>query len=295
MHYVIAQSIVFQRDNEIWMSDNTGKDQRLICEGRGPDISPDGKSIAFTTNKGLCYFDIESGKTHVFKSTEGNTILDPKWSPDNKLIAFVCPQRPGFWRLNVVDLENNHSILTEGGNIEDLWSPTWDQKGKYILCHDGFNLFKIDLYGEIIDKIPLPSIVLTYDSVGFSSDSKFSLSIDGAYLLFDAYVDNEHIKDLPEPPIAIFIHNLSKGETTRVTPSGICALRPCWASKNVIIFEGFSEDDIKVHQGNFEHDTAVEINRGIYSIDIDGENLKKLINNGSEPSFSGETASYVMN
>ena len=97
-------------------------------------------------------------------------------------------------------------------------------------------------------------------------------------------VENERIKGLPEPPIAIFIHNLLTGKTTRVTPAGICALRPCWASDNKIIFEGFTENDIKGHQGKYEYE--IDINRAIYSVDIDGKNLKKLIENGWQPSFS---------
>jgi Tol biopolymer transport system component len=282
IHCGIGQTIVFQRGNKIWIADENGTNQRLICEGRDPDISSDGRYIAFAANKSLCYINIESKEIHTFKSIPECSILRPRWSQNNKMIAFNCLCLPCGWGIGVVDFEDTHfKILTKDTATVDFWGPTWDKEGKNILCHGNSNIFKIDLDGGIITKAPYSNIALSY---GISSETRFSLSHDGNYLLFEADIDDDYIEGLPEPPVAIFIHNVLSGETTRVTPAGICTLHPCWMSGNKIIFEGFTKDDIKGHQGKSDYE--IDIKRSIYCIDIDGKNLTKIIENGSDPSFS---------
>ena len=278
-----AQTIAFQRnDNEIWIANKNGGNPQFICNGMYPDISPNGKYIAFTAGNGIGYVNIESKEIHIFKSIRAYRSFGPKWSPNSNMIAFMCLIRPYPWGIGVVDLEDTYfHILTEGSNIRNVWAPAWGLEGKHVLCRGDGNILKIDLNGNIISKIPYKNIDLSY---GIANSNRLSLSSDGNYLLFDAMVQNESIKGLPEPPISIFIHNLLTGKTTRVTPAGICALRPCWASDNKIIFEGFTEDDIRGHQGEYEYE--IDIDRVIYSIDIDGNNLKKLIENAWQPSFS---------
>jgi Tol biopolymer transport system component len=281
-----AQTIAFQRSveggDEIWIADKNGENLQLICKGMDPDISPDGKYIAFTASNGIGYVNIKTKEIHIFKSIRADRSFGPKWSPNSDMIAFMCLIRPYPWGIGVVDLEDTYfHILTEGSNIRNVWAPTWDLEGKYVLCRGDGNILKIDLNGNIISKIPYKNIDLTY---GIANGTRLSLSSDGNYLLFDAMVENETINGLHEPPITIFIHNLLTGKTTRVTPAGICALRPCWVSDSKIIFEGFIKDDITGHQGKYEYE--IDIDRAIYSIDIDGKNLKKLIENGWQPSFS---------
>ncbi len=278
-----AQTIAFQRsDNEIWIADKNGDNLQFVCKGRDPDISPNGKYIAFTAGNGLGYVNIKSKEIQIFKSIQAYRSFGPKWSPNSNMIAFMCLSIPHPWGIGIVDLEDTYfHILNEDGSTEYARRPSWDLEGRYILCHGDGNILKIDLNGNIISKIPYNNI---FSSYGIANGTRLSLSSDGNYLLFDAMVENETLKGLHEPPIAIFIHNLLTGKTTRVTPAGIGALRPCWMSDNKIIFEGFTEDDIRGHQGKYEYE--IDINRGIYSIDIDGNNMKKLIENGSEPSFS---------
>ncbi len=281
-----AQTIAFQRSgddgDEIWIADKNGDNLQFVCKGMDPDISPDGKYIAFNAGNGLGYVNIKSKEIHIFKSIRAYRSFGPKWSPNSSMIAFMCLVRPYPWGIGIVDLEDTYfHILTAGSNIKDIWAPAWDPEGKYVLCRGDGNILKIDLNGNIINKIPYKNIDLSY---GIANGTRLSLSGDGNYLLFDAMIENEKIKGLPEPPIAIFIHNLLTGKTTRVTPAGICALRPCWMSDNKIIFEGFTEGDIRGHQGKYEYE--IDIDRAIYSIDIDGNNMKKLILNAWRPSFS---------
>ena len=44
----IAGIIAFEMDDEIWIADMKGKNEKFICRGHDPSISPDGKFIAFT-------------------------------------------------------------------------------------------------------------------------------------------------------------------------------------------------------------------------------------------------------
>jgi Tol biopolymer transport system component len=281
IHYADAQTIAFQRDSNIWIADKDGNNQKVVCVGSDPDISQDGKYIAFSGSHGICYIDIQSKKIYTFKSITNSRSRDPRWSPDGKRLVFLYLKIPQQWTVGVVDLEDTYfKRLPEGAYTEEIWSPVWDREGKYILCHDNGNILKIDLDGQVISKTSYESTLLPYGI----SDTRFGLSPDGDLILFDAYVNNEDMKGLNEPPLAVFIYNLSTGRTARITPPGVCALHPCWMSGNRILFEGFTEKDVQGHQGKSEYET--DINRYIYSIDIDGTNMKRLIVNGSHPSFS---------
>ena len=113
-----AQSIVFQRGNEIWIADKNGDNLQFVCKGGDPDISPNGKYIAFTAGNGLGYVNINTKEIHIFKSIRAYRSYGPKWAPNSNMIAFMCLSMPHPWGIGVVDLEDTYShILTEDSNI----------------------------------------------------------------------------------------------------------------------------------------------------------------------------------
>jgi len=171
-----------------------------IHEESGPIWSPDGKKIAFFSNRSdqpdlnpsrtdLYLFDLEDGSEHKVITPEG-----PKgkasFSPDGKMLAYVGHEglKAGYknGELWVIDLEmpdSAHSLTAKydfdvgGGVINDLGSviispPVWSDDGKVIYFqvgrHGRTSLHKIDLESEWLDTL------LEFDGVvsGFSMDEQ---------------------------------------------------------------------------------------------------------------------------
>ena len=103
-----AQTIAFERSSsdEIWTSDINGDNLQFICEGREPDISPNGMYIAFTKGYRVGYVNVKTKETHIFNSIPTDRCHEPKWSPNRDMIAFMYLS--STWRVGVVDFEDTY-------------------------------------------------------------------------------------------------------------------------------------------------------------------------------------------
>lgn len=282
-----ARTIAFQRDGGIWISDMAGQNQQFLCRGYDPEISPDGRHVAFThyehvgpsigPNRYIALCDIASKETRVLTSIPGHNHFGPAWSPRGDMIAFSSYLNTA-WGVGVVQqTDTGYRLLTEGVKSQ-VYAPTWTYPGDHILCHGDGYLFTLDAGGGIVRRVPYREIVGDY---GVTSATAFALSRDGKYLLFDADVPGESMEGLHEPPGAVFVHNVSSGETTRLTPPGICGFYPSWYADGRVLFSGFRATDI--HQGG-----SAGITPRVYTVDMSGDNLKALIERASDPSVSAE-------
>ncbi|MFC2140067.1 hypothetical protein ACFLR4_05325, partial [Bacteroidota bacterium] len=107
-----------------------------------PQISPDGKWIAYTVsvpsieknnfNSDIWLIPIEGGAPRQLTSSP-NGDHSPRWSPCSKMIAFLSDRN---------DKTNLYLIRIDGGEAEQLTfadyslsGPVWSADGKYILCN----------------------------------------------------------------------------------------------------------------------------------------------------------------
>jgi len=281
-----AQTIAFQRDDGIWISDITGRGQRFLCRGYDPEISPDGRHVAFThyedagptaaPDRSIAICDIASRDIEVMRSMPGSTHFGPAWSPRGDWIA-VSSYVNGVWGVGIVRRDGTSYRLLTGGLQRDTYSPTWNHRGDRILCHgDGF-LYTLDEKGGVRDRVPCRDIAGDY---GMTSATSFRLSRDGRCLLFDADVPNETMAGLNEPPGALFVHDLSSGKTERITPRGICGFYPTWYPGGKVLFSGFGEGDMPKGEG------PARITVHLYTIDVSGGNLQVFIEDARDASLS---------
>src|SRR3954463_14484035 len=90
------RKISFDRDGVIWTANADGKSLKKLTKGDLPQISPDGASVAFTTNepsdkspvRHIAVADVASGKVSVLKSVPSDNSYGPVWSPDGKSLLF---------------------------------------------------------------------------------------------------------------------------------------------------------------------------------------------------------------
>ena len=154
--------------NKVNLTHSPGKNEHF------PQISPDGKHIAYSIDAGegreavrsLWLMDVD-GKNQK-KIAEG--AREPFWSPDGKTIGFLPQEFPKF---NVMDFYTSgmsfYSVASgkvtphvNSAKIKHLYNPSWSKNGKWIVAtvHGGMGfghaILLIEAKGERIIDLKIP-------------------------------------------------------------------------------------------------------------------------------------------
>ena len=153
-----------------------------------PAFSPDGKSIAFASNRGGnydLYIKVFEGDTLTQLTTGVGEVSSASFSPDGKTIAFSTSKdgKPSFW---TVDRNADHMLMlyeAEGGNIA---SPVWSPNGKSIAFvmsslqnPEAYDAYIYDIETKKIAPVTQGHLSNTGGSVDWSPDGRFLLLFAG--------------------------------------------------------------------------------------------------------------------
>jgi Tol biopolymer transport system component len=211
--------IVFERGNffpdlttRIYsISKNGGKPRKLTTRASGfdgdPSVSPNGKSIAFDSDRAAggvsqVFKMTASGKHQHALTSDATPSLSPAWSPDGRRIVFAGSRKgQGLYTMKADGSHVRKLILMGGSTFDESWSPD----GKRIAFqsnNDGdFDVYIVHANGKHLKQ-------LTNDP-GFDGEPDFSPN--GKKILFsssrttagDIYqmnVDGSHVKQLTKNP-----------------------------------------------------------------------------------------------
>lgn len=144
-----GNSVVYARADDdgystLWRIPLNGSSPILIDRGRGisgsPSFSPDGRRIAFTTDRlghNEVYIIDADGSNPQWITNVGGDLneetyrAEPDWSPDGVTVAFQT-RVAGRFQVMTVDLRGTNAprILTDAGENE---SPSWAPDGRHIV------------------------------------------------------------------------------------------------------------------------------------------------------------------
>lgn len=183
------------------------------------DVSPDGKKMAFISRGEVFVSDIE-GKFVRKMPGNGERAMEVKWLKDNKTLLFSQTHKgyqnwftrnadgTGVVKQHTSDLRNNRDVVLN----KEL------TKAVYLSGRDEVRLMDLSSF---------KSSVIVKDEIWAFQNSSPSFSPDGNYVLFTAIRNFEQ---------DIFVHNLSNGQTTNLTNTGVTEASPYWSPDGKYIY-----------------------------------------------------------
>ncbi len=97
-----------------------------------PVASPDGSWVAVGDKAGLLRaIRVSDGKVVEVARAEAGAIMDARFSPDSRWIAWTHPLPTGLGQIRLLDLERGQNAAVGEGMTNDR-SPRWDPAGKYL-------------------------------------------------------------------------------------------------------------------------------------------------------------------
>ncbi|MFW5876383.1 MAG: DPP IV N-terminal domain-containing protein [Myxococcota bacterium] len=116
----------------------SGRSERLTdgLRARYPDVSPDGRSIAFTvSNAGTSHLmiadpdDIEGTKRLLYRGDRFEQVYTPRFSPDGTRLAFSHWREGGYRDIRIIDVDTGEITDVTHDRAVDT-GPTWSPDGE---------------------------------------------------------------------------------------------------------------------------------------------------------------------
>jgi TolB protein len=256
-----ARKIAFERDGVIFTAGLDGKGVKKLAQGDLPQISPDGASVAFTSNepgdklpvRHIAIADLATGKVNVLKSVPSDNSFGPAWSPDSKSLLFSIFTKDE-WQLALINADGTGFRIAKKSEDkgQSCYEPCWAADGESFFCHDLDAIYRLDLDGKLIKQWAIHDIVTNGD---MSSNCRLSVSPDGKSLLMDIEMGEDHNRsNWDGPPPALWLLDLNAEKATRLTKKNVFAWDSCWISNEEYLFlsQGPKETKPSLYRGSIK-------------------------------------------
>ena len=253
--------------SEIFIMNPDGSDIQCVTKSRGddryPTWSPDGKQIAFTSDRDGNWeiYVMNADGTNQTRLTD-NAYLDslPAWSPDGQWIAFTSPRDKEDMIFKMKPDGSNLTQLTQTGHNGTY--ANWSRDGKYITFSSFGGGVKTGIYIMNADGSDVRFVTS-------GPDHYPAFSPDGTKIAFDA--------DMLGPGWNIYVVNIDGTGLTALTSteSGIWNKNPSWSPDGTQIV--------------FRSDREGSGRENIYMMNADGSRVTKLTNSPESEVYRSPT------
>jgi len=269
--------LCFTRGDYIFLQEPNGRIKRL-AKGYEPSISPDGRTIAFVSSKGenlnidshVKLIDLRTGSVRGIPTLDPFQSLSAVWSPDGRFLAVdvVMNQKR---ELATVNLQSGEiCVIPTNFNLSYAWLNSWGADNSIVLNALEY-VYQIALDGHVVRKLSTTEL---FADLNIASSSRFSISRDGRFLLFNGGMVPDDVGIA-----SIYLYDLTNRHLSRITPDNLGALDASWLpSGREIIFAGY-------WKGRYKPKTSIPY-WGVYKVSVDGKSPMLLVRDGENPSYS---------
>ena len=241
--------------NTVYYGNSLENLAKLRIESAQLDISPDGKSIAYSSyshpgQRVIKIIDIDSQEKRVLDIPQRNVYMG-SWNNNGKYIVLNSQETElSHWRPVLYDVEDGRVYDIDWLDAEsDYYNPVFSPDGRKLVFHDVSRIYICDFFkGQAsLSFVINTEDLCTVDNAGFSDYCKFQLSSDGNYLVFT--VETDILEEDICPKITLCCYNIHSGRLRRIT-DGHCSVTDfaldsageiyyCTSDKENQIFEGY--------------------------------------------------------
>jgi Tol biopolymer transport system component len=270
--------ICFTRGDFIYLRDVVSGRETKLSIGQSPEMSPDGERVVFIApeTKGeagswrVKVLDLRTNRVEEFVQLSRLHAYNLRWSHSSKKIAFESAdggQGTMFGQFDPVT--NEWKVITRSTDLRVNGSEgpfalsSWVPTDESVLIHSLKNVYEVSLAGKIAWQLSIAEL-------NIHSETRFSLTMNRRYLLFDSVVDT---KDRPANDV-VKLFDMSTKNLTVITPDTVEARTPIWVnSDKAILFTCMRR---------FDHPHRPSI----CAIGVDGTGLSVVVDGGQQPSYS---------
>lgn len=214
--YAVYSLAAFHRDfyvfQDLFREDlETHRVDRLTngWRAREPDVSPDGRRIAFTTNSaGTTHLwiaelrDVEGTARLLIENSRFDQVFNPRFSPDGRTIAISRWHRGGYRDVELVDVERGSVIQVTHDRASDT-GPCWSADGETLYFSSDrtgiANIYAFRLSSGTLRQIT--NVIAGAYQPAVSADGEDLVYVGYTSLGFDLFhLDLTTVQSQPAPP-----------------------------------------------------------------------------------------------
>ena len=137
--------IAFERGDAAWVARVDGTEAKKIANGAAPELSPDGRKLAFNTQQAvdqpahrrIAVADLATGKVTAFENVPSDNCLQPRWSSDGTKLLFYLYLNDDM-RIGLIDADGGNFRFVEKPEPKEHgnWGAAWATDGRSFVCED---------------------------------------------------------------------------------------------------------------------------------------------------------------
>ncbi|HJL14599.1 MAG TPA: hypothetical protein RMH99_03015 [Sandaracinaceae bacterium LLY-WYZ-13_1] len=196
---------LFRRDLE------TGRTDRLTTgmRARDPDVSPDGRRVAFTVNgAGTTHLmiaelrDVEGTARRLLENERFEQVFNPRFSPDGRTVAIERWQAGGYRDIQLVDVQTGRVTPITHDRAQDM-TPSWSRDGETLYFTSDrtgiANVYAHDMTSGTLRQIT--NVVAGAYAPAVSPDGSHLVYVGYTSYGFDLFhLDLREVRTRPAPP-----------------------------------------------------------------------------------------------
>jgi Tol biopolymer transport system component len=230
-----------------------------------PSLSPDGRSVAFVSNRGGqwdIYVSLVSGGNLIQITKDPNVEIDPHWSPDGTRLLFARLNETAFTDIWVAPAFGGTARLI----VLNAATPAWSRDGKSIAYRS-----QVDQALWMAEATGASPRRVTQLEASATRHSQPAFSHDGRSLAFVRYVASQRSE--------LAVVNLETGTIRDLTRDSALALSPRWSPDGRFVYFASSRGGtlsiwrIAVASGEIEPITAGQDDNEELDLSADGKRL----------------------